>query len=67
MRTQYTVKEEPTDIIETARELDKLMHDFDPYDYDDAEYDVEQAFNDLQEDPYMVVMELIKIVRDLME
>lgn len=60
---RYILKEEPTDIRETARELDRLMKDYDPYGYDDADYSIQQAFNDLESDPYMVVMELIKIIR----
>ena len=55
---------EPTDIMETARELDQLMQDYDIFEYRDAEYSVQQAFNDLENDPYMVVQELIRIIRE---
>lgn len=53
------------DIIETAKELDELMKDFDWYEYQDQEYNVQKAFNDLENDPYMVVSELIRMVREL--
>lgn len=53
------------DIIETAYELDELMKDFDWYEYQDQEYSPEKAFNDLENDPYMVVSELIRMVREL--
>ena len=53
------------DIIETANELDELMKDFDWYEYQDQEYNVQKAFNDLENDPYMVVSELIRMVREL--
>ena len=65
--TQYTVKETPTDLITTAKELDQLMQDYDWYGYLDAEYSIDQALEDLENDPYMVVMELIRIARDLMD
>jgi len=60
----YKVPETPTDIMETARELDKLMYDYDFYGYQDADYGLRQAFEDLENDPYMVVQELIKIIRE---
>lgn len=62
----YTTKE-PTDIMQTARELDELMKDFDWYEYNDQEYDVQKAFEDLENDPYMVVHELINMIRELWE
>ena len=57
-------KEEKTDLIETAKMLDELMDSYDPYGYMDAEYSVEQALYDLENDPYMVVQELIKIIKN---
>ena len=65
--TQYTVKETPTDLMEAARELDKFMQDIDWYGYQDAEYSVDQALADIDNDPGFVVMELIRIARDLMD
>ena len=53
--------------MQTARELDELMKDFDWYEYNDQEYDVQKAFEDLENDPYMVVSELIRMVRELWE
>ena len=53
--------------MQTARELDELMKDFDWYEYQDQEYDVQKAFDDLENDPYMVVSELIRMVRELWE
>lgn len=55
------------DIVEAAQELDKLMYDYDPYEYAAADYSVAQAFEDIDTDPGFVVMELIRMVRDLME
>ena len=62
--TTYRVKEEPTDLISTAQALNDLMKDYDWYGYQDADYNEEQALEDLENDPYMVVMELIKIIRE---
>ena len=53
-----------TDIIETANNLNDLMSDLDFYGYCDADYSTQQAFNDLDTDPYMVVNELIRIIRE---
>lgn len=64
MNTQYNVLDTPTDIMETAKALDELMQDYDIYGYRDADYSLQQAFEDLENDPYMVVMELIKIIRE---
>ena len=40
------------------------MSDLDFYGYCDADYSTQQAFNDLDTDPYMVVNELIRIIRE---
>lgn len=61
--TQYKVPEEPTDIMETAKELDKLMQDYYKSGYQIAGYNLQRAFEDLENDPYGIVMELIKIIR----
>ena len=62
--TRYSSKEEPTDLLTAAKTLDDLMKDYDQYSYNDAGYSVQQAIYDLDNDPYMVVMELCKIIRN---
>lgn len=53
-----------TDLIETAKELNEVMEAYDPYGYRDADYSEAQAFDDLENDPYMVVMELLRIIKE---
>lgn len=62
MNTSYKVKEAPADLIETAKQLNRLMKAYDPYSYSDADYTEAQALDDLANDPYMVIQELMKII-----
>ena len=67
MNTTYTFKEVPTDLLTTAKQLDQFMKDLDFYGYLAADGSEQQALYDLENDPYFVVTELIRIARDLME
>ena len=67
MNTNYTFLEQPTDLVSTAKELNKLLKDIDPYNYMNADYSEQKVFDDLNNDPYGVIMDLITIVKDLMD
>ena len=63
---EYTTKE-PTDLIETAKMLDDFMKGYDTYGYWDADYSIEQAIDDLEKDPYFIIQELIRMLKEDMD
>ena len=52
---------------ELATRLDKVYHDFDPYEYADTEGSVEKAKKILIEDSYTVIDRLLEIIEEVME
>lgn len=50
---------------ELATRLDKVYHNFDPYDYADTEGSVEEAKKILVEDPYTVINRLLEIIEEV--
>ena len=64
---ENTTRKEQTDLMEAARELSRLFKDFDPFSYDEEAHGVQRCFEDIDNDPGFVVMELIRMIRDFAE
>lgn len=60
-------KSKMVDLEKLAKKLDGFMEEYDPYNYMDCGYSLEQAKSDLVEMPYDIIDQLIDMANELME
>ena len=54
-------------IDELATYFDKTFFDYDPHEYRDADFSVEQAKQDITERPLVVIENLLTIINELIQ